>query len=80
MEVIREMRPGEEKAVCQLVQQVFNEFVAPQCSIEGTREFLRYAQPQRMAKRTRSGHQVLVAEAAGDLVGMIEMKIGRAHV
>ena len=33
--VCREMDPGEERSVCELVSQVFHEFVAPDCGQEG---------------------------------------------
>lgn len=70
--VYRAMRSGEEQAVCELVQQVFNEFVAPDYGQEGIEEFFRFANPSAMAERMSSGGFVLVASQADRLVGMLE--------
>lgn len=72
--VIRKMEPGEEEQVCRLVRQVFNEFVAPLYTQEGAEEFLRYVDSDLMAKRARSNHFALLAEAGGNLVGAIELR------
>ena len=71
---IRRMKPGEEERVCQLVQQVFNDFVAPLYAQEGVEEFLRYADPDLMAKRAQSNHLVLIAEENREFIGAIEMR------
>jgi len=68
------MKPGEEKRVCRLVRQVFNDFVAPLYAQEGVEEFLRYADPDLMAKRAQSNHLVLIAEANAELIGAIEIR------
>jgi ribosomal protein S18 acetylase RimI-like enzyme len=69
------MKPGEEGPVCSLVGRVFDEFVAPDCSPEGVREFLRYAEPGAMLNRVLGGdHFILVAVAHERIVGMIEMR------
>jgi GNAT superfamily N-acetyltransferase len=70
---IRQMKPGEEGRVCHLVHQVFNDFVAPRFEQEGVEEFLRYADPILMAKRAQSNQLALIAEANGELYGIIEM-------
>ncbi len=72
--VIREMKAGEEQAVCDLVRKVFSEFVAPQYSDEGVVEFLSYADARSMARRVQSDHTVLLAEIDGELVGVIETR------
>lgn len=72
--VYRDLRPGEEEAVCAMVAASFAEFVAPDYSPEGVAEFLRYAAPAALAERQRAGHFTLVAEAAGAPVGMIELR------
>jgi GNAT superfamily N-acetyltransferase len=68
------MSPGEEHAVCRLIARVFDEFVAPEYSPDGIAEFYHYASPQALSERSRTDHFVLVAEDAGALVGMIEMR------
>ena len=68
----RQMNPGEEQAVCDLVNQVFNEFVAPDYGQEGIEEFFRFANPGAMEERMQSGGLVLVAYQADVLVGMLE--------
>jgi len=50
------MEPGDEERVCRLVRQVFNGFVAPLYKQEGVEEFLRYADPDLMAKRAQNNH------------------------
>lgn len=71
---IRRMEPGDEERVCRLVRQVFNGFVAPLYKQEGVEEFLRYADPDLMAKRAQNNHLVLIAEANGELIVAIEMR------
>ncbi len=70
--IYREMEQGEEEAVCTLVARVFDEFVAPEYEQEGRDEFFRFANPDAMEGRRRSGGFVLVARQAGELVGMLE--------
>jgi GNAT superfamily N-acetyltransferase len=71
--VYRFLRPGEEAAVCELVERVFDEFVAPDFGEEGIAEFLRYAEPRALAERCAADAFVLVAADGDDLAGMIEV-------
>ena len=71
---IRQMEPGEEKQVCELVLQVFNDFVAQQYEHEGVAEFARYIDAKLMAKRVQSNHFILIAEANEKMIGTIEMR------
>ena len=75
----RLMRSGEETAVCDLVVRVFTEFVAPDYSDEGTREFMNYAEPNRMVERSQENHFALVASLLREIVGVIEVR-GYAHI
>jgi predicted GNAT family N-acyltransferase len=68
------MQPGEETAVCDLVNRVFDEFVAPLFAQEGVREFRTYTQPDAMRHRSQADHFVLVAAAPDQIAGMIEMR------
>jgi len=72
--VYEEMKPGEEPAVCALIERVFNEFVAPDFEQEGIDKFCRFANPPAVAERVRSGAFVLVAMQAGELVGVLEFR------
>jgi hypothetical protein len=66
------MNPGEERSVCELVSQAFNEFVAPDYGQEGIEEFFRFANPDAMKERVQSGGFVLVVYQADVLSGMLE--------
>ena len=70
--VCREMNAGEERSVCELVSQVFNEFVAPNYGQEGIEEFFRFAEPEAMKERMQSGGFVLVVHQNDALTGMLE--------
>jgi len=70
--ICREMNPGEEPSVCELVSQVFHEFVAPGYRQEGIEEFFRFADPDAMKERMQSGGFVLVAYQTDVLAGMLE--------
>lgn len=75
----RLMQSGDETAVSELAVRVFNEFVAPDFSDAGVREFHRYAAPNELAERARADHFVLLAAEPTGLVGMIEIR-GFTHV
>jgi GNAT superfamily N-acetyltransferase len=68
------MEPGEEDRVCNLVKEVFGEFVAPLYEPEGVEEFLRYVDPDLMAQRSKQNHLTLLAEESGGVVGVIELR------
>lgn len=70
--IYREMRSGEEQAVCELVRDVFNEFVAPEYGKAGIEEFFRFANPNAMKARMKAGGFVLVASRPDRVVGMLE--------
>ncbi|MEZ4546373.1 MAG: GNAT family N-acetyltransferase [Thermodesulfobacteriota bacterium] len=63
----------KETAVSNLVARSFNEFIAPGFSEEGIDEFFKYANPAH-SRSARTLHFVLVAEADGDIAGMIEIR------
>ena len=71
---IRQMKSTEEERVCDLIQRVFNEFVAIHYSQAGLQEFLRYIDPVLLAKRIQSNHFILLAELGEELAGMIEVR------
>jgi len=72
--IYRPALPGEEAAVSNLVARSFNEFIAPDFLEEGIEEFFKYANPRSLAKRSEGTHFILVAEAEGEIAGMIEVR------
>ncbi len=68
----REMKAGEEQAVCYLVALVFNKYVAPDYGQDGIEEFFRFANTDAMKERMKSDGFVLVAQQADSLVGILE--------
>jgi len=70
----RPLQSGEEAAVCDFVLRVFAEFVAGQYVAAGVREFQAYVQPEALRRRLQADHFVLLAEAAGEIVGAIEVR------
>ncbi len=70
----RQMEPGEEIEVCNLVARSFNEFIAPDFSDEGVDEFYKYANHRSLFKRSESNCVVLVAEEGKRFAGMIELR------
>ena len=75
----RFMQPGDAEAVCALITQVFNTFIASDYSPEGAAEFLRYLRPELMRKRIQKNYFGLVSTSGDRIVGVIEMK-GYAHI
>jgi GNAT superfamily N-acetyltransferase len=75
----RLMEPGEEQQVRDLVLRVFDEAIAPMFPEQGVREFTTYVQMETLRTRSLADHFVLLATAAGEIVGMIEMR-GCRHV
>ena len=73
------MQEGEEKDVCVFVLPVFNEFVAPQYSEEGIKEFLKYLEPHYLSERCQEDDFVLLATSVGRIVGMIEL-VKNSHI
>lgn len=71
---VRDMAPGEEAAVLELVMTGFDEFVRPDLSDEGAAEFERSARSFVLCRP--DGHSLFVAEEAGAVVGMLDMRDG----
>ncbi len=68
------MQPGEEPEAIEIVAHVFNEFVAPGYSNEGVAEFFKYACPDALAERCRTGHIVVLARHNNRPVGILELR------
>lgn len=74
---VRQLNPGDEVGVCNLVARSFNEFIAPGFSEDGIEEFFRYANPRELVKRSRGNHFTIVAETEGGTAGIIEIRESR---
>ena len=72
--IYRDMQPGEETEVYNLIYQVFEEFIAPDFSQQGIDEFLSFASPEGLAARTQADNFVILALYQKQIVGMIEIR------
>jgi len=70
----RQMLPGEEQIIYELVERVFNEFVAQGYEAAGVAGFLDYAAPDLLEQRSENDHFVLVATMDEAIVGMVEVR------
>ena len=70
---------GESEQVSALALSLFDEFIGPEYSEEGIREFHKYVDPQAFQKRIQNNHLLIVAKAVTGIVGMIEIR-DRNHV
>lgn len=68
----RTMRPGEEDRVFELVKAGFDEFVLPDLTEEGAREFFRAA--REMIYDRPAAHSIFVAESGNAIAGMIDIR------
>ncbi|MBL3581341.1 GNAT family N-acetyltransferase [Oleidesulfovibrio alaskensis] len=72
--VVRMMRPHEAGAVCALIAEVFDEFVAPEYCAAGAAHFHTFVQPDVLHGRIADGGMVFVAYMGDELAGIIEMR------
>lgn len=70
--VYREMRPGEEQTVCDLVGRVFDACIADEFGDAGATEFFRFANPDVMKARMGTGGLVFLAIQSVKPLGMLE--------
>jgi GNAT superfamily N-acetyltransferase len=73
----RDMTADEAEAALALVMRSFDKFVRPDFSDEGAQEFARSAREFIVARPP--GHHICVAERAGRLVGVIDVR-DESHV
>lgn len=71
---IRSVRREELKNLSALIKDIFDEFIAVDCSRDGINEFLDFIDPNNMAKRYDRGNYLLVAVDEEEIVGMIELR------
>jgi GNAT superfamily N-acetyltransferase len=70
----KRMQKGDENTVSDLIYRVFMEFVAPEYSTEGIREFNKYIEPSKFLQRLINDHFCLLAVNEGFPVGVIEVR------
>jgi len=70
----RPMKKGEEGIISALIVDVFTEFIMPLYSREGTEEFLRYVQEEKISERSQHNHFILVAQIGSHVIGAIEVR------
>jgi GNAT superfamily N-acetyltransferase len=70
---IREMKPGEERRVSELIIDLFRRYIAADYPRAGIRDFLHYASPEAIADRVNRDHVVLVAVDRATIVGVIDV-------
>ena len=68
------IQPTEAPQTSQLIKTHFDEFVAPEFSDEGKKEFQNYIAPENILARQQNNHFIFVAKLHEKLVGMIEIR------
>lgn len=71
---IRPMKHGHEKPVFKFITRVFNQFVAPEFSQEGIKEFLKYIQPDALIDHLHNDHFGLIASVNAKIIGAIMVR------
>jgi GNAT superfamily N-acetyltransferase len=76
----RQLLKGDERKVTELIEEVFDEFIAPDYEEGGIEEFRKHIVPHDILGRHMRGEScVLLAEEEGRLVGMIDLRDG-SHI
>lgn len=71
---IREARLDELPAVCTMIGDCFQRFIAPDYVEEGVQECLNFMSPIALEKRLTGGNLVLIASSGDDIVGTLEIR------
>ena len=71
--VYRQMRPGEEAMVSELMVRSFDEFIGASYPRAGVRDFLSYVSTPAILDRLRRQHTVLVALDGARIVGVVDI-------
>jgi Acetyltransferases len=67
-------KSGDEQRIFELVKRVYDEFIAPDYSEEGSLSFYNWINPQAIAQRQQSHNNLIMACDKSKLVGVIEMR------
>ena len=76
---IKEIEQGDIQDVSSIVVAAFLDAVADGLSQEGVATFMEISKPEAFAQRMHEDNLMLVYQADGEIMGMIELKEGR-HV
>jgi GNAT superfamily N-acetyltransferase len=69
----RQMRPGEEAMVSELMVRSFDEFIGAGYARSGVRDFLAYVSTQAIRERLSRQHTILVALDGARIVGAADI-------
>ena len=69
----RDMRPGEERWVSELIVRAFHEFISARYPRAGVRDFLAYVSPAALRQRADADHWILVALDGHRIVGVADV-------
>ena len=71
--VYRQMRPGEEAMVSELMVRSFDEFIGASYPRAGVRDFLSYVSTPAIQERLRRQHTILAALDGARIVGAVDI-------
>ena len=71
--VYRQMRPGEESMVSDLMVRSFDEFIGASYPRSGVRDFLTYVSAPAIRERLHRQHTILVALDGARIVGVVDI-------
>jgi GNAT superfamily N-acetyltransferase len=71
---IRKIKKGEEKQICRMILDVFDEFIAPDYCVEGIKEFRQYVNPELITQRLQINCLIYVAEVENNIAGVLELR------
>ena len=70
----RVINPADVIEVSELITRVFNQFIAPEYSLEGVQEVHRYIQPSAFKARQETNHFVIISVVQDKVVGVVEVR------
>ena len=60
--IVRKLMKGEEKDICELIEPIFMNHIAPDYSNKGIKFFLNFIKPSNIKRHLNKNYIVLVAE------------------
>ena len=72
--ILRKMFDGEENTVSTLIEEVFNEFIAPEYSEEGINKFKNHIELNSLLFRKENGSIFTVAVDKEKIIGIVEIR------
>ena len=78
--VFSNMHKGEEKQISEMIQKVFEEFVAPDYTDKGREHFMKFINPNTIRTRNTIGNSsTILCRDQDKIVGLIEVQ-GYKHI